>query len=426
MATVKLLVRGKKKPSNLYVRFQNGRMVNFSSRINIIIDPSHWDHNKGNYRNLSGIQNRQMWSAKFEKLKVHILEKHNEAYAIGEIIDQQWLSQTVKNFFNRPVQEEKAKVEEHYVYYLQFAEWWLEEKAPTWRTDRNKFMSHRAVQQYETFINVWKDFQGKKKRIKIKEVDNDMINDFVDHIIEKMNYAQATSKRLVGRLKFFLSRAESLGIKVNPNFKDPIYVNSGEEEIAVPYLNEEEIDRIFQLDLSEDEVLDNIRDSFIIGLWTGLRISDFNNRLDIANIEEDYVNIKTMKTGSWVTVPLHPQFKATLKKRLGNLPVRYSDKHFNEKIKTICLLCNIDQEIKGKLMDKETHRKVIGRYEKWKLITSHTCRRSFATNLHSFVPDHILADLGGWADVKMMLHYVKRTKKESAIILKQKWDEKYS
>lgn len=425
MATVKLLIRGKAVPSNLYVRFVNGRNVNITARSNIFIDPAHWDNVKGNYRNLSEIKNRQTLIPKFEKLKVSVLEAYNDAYMHGEVIDRQWLEKIIQVYFNRPTQERKGKIESHFVYYSEFANWWLKEQAPTWRTEKKKFLSRRAVQQYETFINVFEDFQGNKK-IKIKDVDNEMINDFVDHICDKMQYAPTTSKRLVGRIKFFLTRAESFNITVNPNYKDPVYVNSDEEETLVPYLNEDEILRIFNLDLSQDEVMDNIRDSFIIGLWTGLRISDFNNRLDMANIEEDYINIKTKKTGSWVTVPLHPQFKDTLKKRLGNLPVKYSDKHFNEKIKIICMLCDIDQEIKGKLMDKKTNRKVIGNYKKWQLITSHTCRRSFATNLHTFVPDHILADLGGWADIKMMLHYVKRTKKESAQILKQKWDEKYN
>jgi integrase len=273
---------------------------------------------------------------------------------------------------------------------------------------------------------MFKKYENKsKQKIKIKEIDSFLINDFIDVIIDKMNYAPATARRHVTRLKFFLNRAENMDIKVNQNYKERVFVGNEEEDILAPYLNEEEIDRIFNLDLSSDDVLENIRDSFIISLWSGLRISDFNKNLNTENIDEDFINIKTTKTQAWVNIPLHSQVKQVLKKRFGYLPIRYSDKHFNDRIKTVCMLANIDEEIRGKKFDSDVKRKVIGTYKKYDLISSHTGRRSFATNLFGVVPNSVIMSVAGWSSEKVFLSYIKRTKKESALILKNVWDEKY-
>lgn len=424
MATVKLIIRGKTNPSNLYVRFTNGRSVDIFYPSNIFINPGHWDNKKSNYKNSSSIKNRIELASKFDRLKINIIEEHNKSYMLGDVIDRAWLETVVKNFFNRPDQEVNNKIEDHFVYYLEFASWWLKEIAPTWKTEKNKFIGRRGIQQYETFVLAFKNFQKQKKnhRYKIKDMDSVVLNDFSTYLCDKAKFSSSTSKRLVGRLKFFLNRADKMGMKTDPSYKERVYVSKEEEDVLVPYLNEDEINSIFKLDLSHDHTLDNIRDSFIISLWSGLRISDFNKNLDINNIEGDFINIRTKKTGSWVTIPLHPQVKFVLKKRFGNLPMKFSDKHFNEHVKTVCMLAEIDQNIKGKLFIKEKKRKVIDVYPKWKLISSHTGRRSFCSNLFGKVPNSVIQKVGGWASEKMMLHYVKKTNKEYATQLRDHWN----
>ena len=426
MATIRLVTRSIKNPCNLNIRFSAGRDNNFYVPINIFVNPNHWDNKKSNYKNSSEIKNRMELTAKFERFKSNILEEYNKAYMSGEITNKDWLESVVKDLFDRPEQEKRGGTQEYFLYYLEFCEYWLKEIAPKWKTEKNKFMSRRAIQQYETFILAFKNFQKNynSKRFKIKDVNSDVLSDFSTYLCDKAKFAPSTSKRLVGRVKFFLNRAEKMGIKTDPSFKERVYVAKEEGDILVPYLNEQEIDRIFNLDLSHDHTLDNIRDSFIISLWSGLRISDFNNNLKADNIDGDYISIRTNKTGSWVTIPLHNQVKFVLNKRFGNLPAKFSDKHFNEHIKTVCMLADIDEEIKGKLFDNETKRKLTGNYPKYKLISSHSGRRSFCSNLFGKIPNSIIQKTGGWASEKMMLHYVKRTNKDYAKELKSYWNLK--
>ena len=52
-----------------------------------------------------------------------------------------------------------------------------------------------------------------------------------------------------------------------------------------------------------------------------------------------------------------------------------------------------NKKTKGKLFDKITKRKVEGVYPKWKLITSHVCRRSFATNQYGILPVSLIMQI---------------------------------
>jgi integrase len=276
-------------------------------------------------------------------------------------------------------------------------------------------------------LKIWKSFEG-NNAYKIQDVSNEILDQFTTFMTSK-DYASNTTKRQIARAKFFISRAKTEGIKTDPTYQDRVFVEKDQEEIDHPYLNEKEIDSVYDLDLSNDLSLDNIRDNAIIGLWTGLRISDFNKNLDISNIDGDYIRIKTQKTGAWVTIPLHPQVREVIKKRHGNLPVKTSDKHFNEQIKVICMLAEIDQQIKGGVIvvDEKTKekRKVYGLHKKYKLVSSHICRRSFASNLFGHISNRDLMNICGWAKEDMMLRYIKKTKTESADELKKYWNTKY-
>jgi len=93
------------------------------------------------------------------------------------------------------------------------------------------------------------------------------------------------------------------------------------------------------------------------------------------------------------------------------------------------MLAEIDQDTKGGVVqvDSKTKakRKVYGVYKKYELVSSHTCRRSFVSNLFGHISNKDLMSIAGWSNEKMMLHYVKRTKTESADNLKEYWESKY-
>ena len=425
MATINFRIKSKSNPSPIYIRFRDKKIFDIETKTGLLINPIFWDIPKQRIRNVIDVPNRNEINEKIAKLPIHIIDAYNQAYLSGEIITKIWLDKVISTFFNRPELTNSGAIDETKIYFSTYAQDWIDNKAKTFKVSANKYMDDTTKNHYQQVLNNFKDFEGRNK-VKLVDLSNDLLDKFSIYLSDDKGYAEKTTKRKIGRIKFFCQRAESENLAINKNYKERIFVKEEETEYKQPYLNEEEIKNIFKFDFSHDEVMDNVRDNFVIGLWSGLRISDFLTRLDVSNIEDGFIKIKTMKTKTFVTIPIHSQVAAILKKRNGNLPSKISEQKFNDKIKIIAQLCDIDEEMIGGVVkvDEKTKikRKVIDTYKKHELVTSHICRRSFATNLFGKVPNKTLLDVCGWANEEMLFKYNKQTKMESALVLKKHWD----
>ena len=425
MATVNFILRTKKNPANIYLRFTNSRHCNITTQTGIFVNPIHWDTKNQKIRNVIEVRNRDELNSRLAKLKIHLIDEFNLSFINGKVIDKDWLDDTIAKSFSRPKHEVKKVNLNHNVYLTDFATWWLEEKAPKWKVKAGKYLDEKTKKHYKILNDIIIRFEAKKK-IRLKDIDNEKLTEFSEFLTAE-KYAEVTAKRMIGRFKFFCTRAKELGLEVNENYMQTVFVAKDEEEYKHPYLDVDEINKVFKLDLSHDDTLENVRDNFIIGLWTGLRVSDFLTRLKIEDLNEGYIKIKTMKTGTWVTLPVHKQVQQILNKRGGFFPSKISEPKFNKHIKTICMLVDIDEEMVGGVteVDPKTKikRKKVDVYKKHELVTSHICRRSFATNHLGKISNAELCKLGGWATEEMLMHYDKSTSKEAANELKKYWEE---
>ncbi|WGK93749.1 MULTISPECIES: tyrosine-type recombinase/integrase [Flavobacterium] len=425
MATINFRVKSNSNPSPIYLRFKDKKIFDIETKTGLIINPIFWDIPKQKIRNVIDVPNRNEINEKLTLLPIHLINMYNQSYSSGEVISKNWVDKVIGDFFNRPKLTEEGVIDETKIYFTSYAQDWLDNKAKKFKVSANKYMDDTTIAHYQQVLNNFKDFEGKNK-VKLTDLSNDFLDRFSIYLSDVKSYAEKTTKRKIGRIKFFCQRAESENISINKNYKERIFVKEEELEYKQPYLNEAEINKIFKFDFSHDKLMENVRDNFIIGLWTGLRVSDFLTRLDVSNIDDGFINIKTMKTKTKVTIPIHSQVAEILKKRNGNLPSKISEQKFNDKIKIIAQLCDIDEEMIGGVVkvDKKTKikRKVIGTYKKWELVTSHICRRSFATNLFGKVPNKTLLDVCGWANEEMLFNYNKQTKMESALVLKKHWE----
>lgn len=427
MATVNLLLKSKNNPAQIYVRFSNTRALDFICSSGILINPIFWNSKNQQIRNIIDVTNRDEINSKLAKLKITLIDDFNLSFMKGEIINKVWLEQRIKLFFNRPKFEDKKNNLNHHIFLSDFADNWLEFHAKNWKVSANKYMDDTTIRHYRILKNLIVKFE-KKNKIKLVNLDSKIIDGF-SVFLSQNGYAEQTAKRMVGRLKFFGNRAEEMNIEINKNFKQQVFVQKQEQFYKSPYLNEDEINQIFKYDFSHNDTLDNVRDNFIIGLWTGLRVSDFLVSLNLSNIKNGFLEIKTQKTGTNVVIPIHDQVQHILNKRAGFLPTKISEPKFNIYIKKICQILNFDDVILGGIakVDPETKlkRKVIGNYKKYELITSHICRRSFCTNLFGKIPNADIMAIAGWSSEGQMLAYNKKTNMESAIKLKKHWENKY-
>lgn len=427
MATLKFFISGKRNPSEIKVRYLNGRTIDITTGTNLFVEAKNWDEKNQKIRNVISVQDRDKINLKLIELKSYIFNASNVDFMEGEIYNKLWLDKCINTFFKRPSVDDNKKIDYKKVYLSDFATYWLKEKAPKFKVAADKYMDETTIRHYQSLKNLIVKFEGKDK-IKFSSIDEVLLDSFSEFLTTE-KYAEKTAKRMIGRFKFFCGRAEAENIIVNQAYKNRVFVKKSEVEYKSPYFNEIELGLLYSHDFSDNEVLDNARDNLIIGAWTGLRVSDFNNKLKLDNFHDEFIEIETEKTKTFVTIPVHWMIKEILKKRNGDLPKKINDADFNKHIKTIAKKLNFNQEMIGGVstVDKKTgiKRKVVKLYKKHELVTSHICRRSFATNIYGTVPNSTLMAICGWKSEEQMLDYIKKTNREHAETLKKVWDKKY-
>jgi integrase len=171
------------------------------------------------------------------------------------------------------------------------------------------------------------------------------------------------------------------------------------------YLNEEELQQLQQFDLTRKPEKAIIRDLFIIGAETGLRFSDYS-RLTKHHLKDEYIRISTLKTKDTVIVPISVRLRTILNRYEDHSVFQITNQYFNREIKEIMKLAGFTERVSFPV--KEGTKTIEVNYEKWELISSHTCRRSFCTNQFlKGVPALLIRKISGHKTEKAFMEYIK-------------------
>ena len=117
--------------------------------------------------------------------------------------------------------------------------------------------------------------------------------------------------------------------------------------------------------------------------------------------------------------------KKTIEKYDGEFPYKISDQRFNEYLKDVCKLVGINVPTEGAVLvnldegtdipeSKHRWRKQYGKYPKYELVSSHICRRSYATNFYGEMPTSWLLSITGHSTEKQFLEYVGKPEIDTA------------
>lgn len=220
-------------------------------------------------------------------------------------------------------------------------------------------------------------------------------------------------------------------INTNTEFKSAVFKATSSDVDSV-YLTEDELNKIYALKIDEEfvkryhesseysglqtriESYQLTKDLFLIGAYTGLRLSDFK-RIKPENIADDKLTIIAEKTKQKVVIPMHPIVKAILADGF-DFERQLSDQKIRLYIKTICKDVGITQILEVR---RSTMRGVkVERIPKWKLVGTHTARRSFATNAYlGGVPTLAIMKITGHTKESTFMKYIRISETENADIL---------
>ena len=176
------------------------------------------------------------------------------------------------------------------------------------------------------------------------------------------------------------------------------------------------------------------KDWLIIGCFTGQRVSDLlrMNASFIQHIQDfDFIVLTQQKTKKTVQIPIHFEVREILNKRNGKFPpiftsnIDSSKVMFNRYLKQLSKIAGIDTIVKGNKFDKDTKRYITGMYPKHELVSSHICRRSFASNHYAteLYPTPILMNITAHKTEKMFLTYIGKEPIDYGLQLAKIWQK---
>ncbi len=414
MATIKCLIQSKNPNSNIYVRLSIDRDNVFKRKTGFVVNPDNWSASKGQPK--LNDESLKKLKTDLDDLCTKLEQKYNLATSLGSEINGNWLQDTIDDILNKKKRTDLDRLTNYFQYYIDC----LPNKVDT---KGRRGVSKTTVTKYSTILTKIKDFEkNQKKHFYVKDVDLKFRHEIIKYFTEVENLGSNTTGRYIKFIKTVCYDARRNGIETNVQLES---IKGYTEKVEKIFLTFDELKKIENKNYTRP-ALENAKDWLIIGCYIGQRVSDLlvlkKDNINLRNGLE-LIELTQKKTGKLVAIPIHPKVKAILKKRNGAFPTQISSQRFNEYIKDIAKLAKLNQKIEGSCLDKETNRKKHGTFEKWQLVTSHICRRSFASNFYGEIPTALLINITAHSTEKQFLDYIGKTPTDYAIQLADYWSK---
>ena len=269
-----------------------------------------------------------------------------------------------------------------------------------------------------------------RKRIDFDTITLDFYMSFYDYLTNKKGFRLNYVGKIIKTLKTFMNEAMERNLTNNIAHKGRRFT-APREKVSNIFLTHDELTAMYKMDLSKEPRLEHVRDLFLFGCYTGLRFSDYSKvKPEYIDLNAGIIDIPTQKTDELVSIPILPIAKAILNKYRGktanSLPGSISNQKFNKYIKEVAVrlpeLQNIisdEHYIHGKKVSLTLH--------KWQKVSTHTARRSFATNMVlQGVPSQMIMKITGHRTESAFQTYLKMSQRDNAKMVLQGWEQKFA
>lgn len=253
--------------------------------------------------------------------------------------------------------------------------------------------------------NLFKEYLGKREP-SFSDITNRLIEGYIEWMAAR-GLNPNTRGNHVKRIKTVMREAYDEGLHDNNDFKK---FRKEQERVQNIYLTDDEIAAIE--DLSLVGLKAKVRDIFIVACHTALRFSDCI-RLRPEDVRDGVIYQKQLKTNEDVVIPCHPKVMEVLM-RYDGMP-KVSQQKVNSIIKDVCREAGIKD-----IIGIRRHAQREAQYcEKWELVTTHTARRSAATNMYKAgIPVMAIMKITGHTTQRIFMEYIKVSREENAEMLK--------
>ncbi len=428
MATIKFYVKDKKsKNATIYLRLSIKRGSVFTRKINKHINPIDWNFKTNKVKSGDGV--RKKLQKDLNKYSEFISNKLNEEKNKRNI-DSKWLKYQIGIYEGVIIEENKISNNLIDCFNLYI------EKAPTIKNSkRGRGLSENRIKDIKSTKKIVENYKEARKKItiQVKDINPFFADDFLKFLEKECYYSTNYSQKVIENIKTICKY-------VNKNYDTPIsskltYIETIKHntDIKPAYLTFNEQQKIKNLKVLSKGLI-NARKWLILGCNIGQRGGDLLN-ITSNNIHHEnniyVIKLTQEKTNKKVTIPFNNEIEEIVS---NGLPYKISNSKFNEYIKELCRLAEINEQIEGTktcLLDENNEiiqkdkngnytkkngkrRKIKGTYPKYELITSHSLRRSYCSNYYRNIPTPLLMQITAHGTEKTFLKYIGVTNSDYA------------
>lgn len=424
----------------LYIRIQHPNpKINIRTKIDLDVPAEKWKLNRNGaaWSNYAQSESGSFIITKTEEIRTAIDSRLREGKALttndvrkicDEIIYREERDEQLRQEEARRLAEAEAKrmtLSKYIDLYIQ------QIFSGARQTDKGSNFAYGTAKSLRESMTVWKTFQKEThKTYDFDDIDMPMYYKYTEWMKDR-NYAINTVGKHIKNLKSILRCAESEGYNQNQRFKDKRFRGTRVEVDSI-YLTKEDLKKFCAVDLSnKPKGYQEARDIFLVGCWTAQRVSDYNNisrdaiqsytkrtivdvpdpenpgqtKPEIQVREVMYINIRQHKTGAKVAVPCSSELKTILERYDYQMP-HLADQVINRYIKDIGEWAGIDDIVE--MVETKGGKKTTVKYKKYKLIHSHTARRTGATLMYlSGMDVYDIMKITGHSSPNMLKKYIK-------------------
>lgn len=416
---------GKNAKVRIRMRLRDGRNVDFYGKTRETIHANHWSNERRNIKLRVEFKGKEELSKLLRDIKAYVEDKY-KAETDKEILDKKtWLSQTIDSFYNpEKYADDKPKT------LFEFIQNFIDKSPTRIKPKTGKKIGYKQRREYaRTFYYLKKFCELKGREYNWQDIDQDFYQDFIEYLKSEKESEHEPGKKVPGlatntigkkiqTLKIMLNDAYSKDYPVNKAYRSKRFSSISEESDSI-YLNENDLQQLYNLDLSKKPRLEKVRDLFLVGCWTGCRFGDLP-KINPYNIHDGRIHLIQAKTDKKVIIPLHEVVKQILEKYDYELPKVITNQKFNQYIKEAAEEAGIKESVFKRITKGGIEQDT--KYQKWELITTHTARRSFATNLYkSGFASQSIMQITGHKTETSFLKYIKVQPEEHAKMLELHW-----
>jgi integrase len=279
-----------------------------------------------------------------------------------------------------------------------------------------------TIRNYVQTFNVLKEYKTKRNiQLEFKSINLNFYSDFISFLTHFKGLSNNTIGSHIKNIKVFMNEAIERDLTKNMDHKKKGF-KTLEEQVDNIYLSFEEIENLYKFDFSSEKSLEMVRDLFVVSCYTGLRFSDFSQVQPGNFTSRNTIRIRAVKTDDIVETPIHPIVREIINKYNGKLPQCLAQPVMNRYLKIIGERIGLTEVISTQKTTKGILKKEDKK--KYELITTHTGRRSFATNLYlERFPTISIMKITGHKTEKSFIKYIKASTEEHAQLLSNYWSK---